>query len=330
MMEQSLDEQVRSSCTCSLARVQALSAEIGTFLSDVVLDGFHWEVVNNLIRQRQLLTTTTSDSLAAFSEVLPILTCEAVGGDAKSAIPLAASWWLLLFSAQMLDDAQDQDADWQGQGLHPKQLLPAGVYALSLAQTALTHLDYKLQQRAAPFWLVNEMVAHAIHAQGTERTSNFADLTYDGYFQNTIQKSANLFAVICEVGARLGSAEPEVWARCNVFGMAIGLMKQIQDDCADLHDLNGKSDLMSAHYTLPVIRGLQMSQHPLHSELLRCLQSKERQTAPIAARIKAILSEMQAIQWCLASAEIYRTQAIAALQSLPKAHAIHLINYANS
>lgn len=300
----------------SLRTVQVLSRAVSSFLAEELLPHFHWQTANELILQRVLLTSKRT-KVAAFSEVLPILTCVVVGGEVSTAIPLAANWWLLLFAAQLLDDVQDQDADWsEVSELSSAQLLSAAVYALGIAQTSLAKIPVDCTVLSSVLSLVGEMQAHAAHAQGMELTQTSKQRSLEMYYRLSVQKSANLFASICDAGARLGCRDPKQWESCNQFGMSIGLMKQIQDDVADLHDPLGKSDLMARHDTMPLLKGLGMRDQAQHAELCALVQSAER-TTDIAQQIKEILTEIGAIQFCLQVAEGHRAQAIAALQTFP-------------
>lgn len=328
-LEKVSDGQLQLDADCPLALAQTYSKQVASFLNKEIFNHFRWVAIHRLIAQRQLLIGERTH-VGAFTEVLPMMVCRAVGGSAEKAIPLAANWWLLLFAAQMLDDAQDQDVDWMERGgLRPAEVFVAGVYAMKLADRALAYLDVDCDTATQVSAIIDEMQLHGLYAQATERTSDISSLTRNSYYVNTIQKSANLFAVICEAGARVGSNDPVVWQLCNTIGMQIGLMKQIQDDCADLHDLSGKSDLMSGHYTLPVIRGLEMKEHALYPELLRCLQSEQRKSEHVATRICALLNEMHVPHWCFTTAELHRTEAVKAIQTLP-VHLRHpLLDYAH-
>jgi len=67
---------------------------------------------------------------------LPLLTCEATGGDTIHTIPVAAAWHLLHCAAHLLDDVADESC----LSLEPAQAVNAAVTLIFLAQVSLTTL----------------------------------------------------------------------------------------------------------------------------------------------------------------------------------------------
>jgi octaprenyl-diphosphate synthase len=79
------------------------------------------------------------------------------------------------------------------------------------------------------------------------------------YFKVLEMKTAELFALSCELGACLSQTPPEVRAVLRRFGLAFGTAYQLYDDCVDLFGTEaaaGKSlgtDLAKGKLTLPVL-----------------------------------------------------------------------------
>lgn len=96
----------------------------------------------------------------------------------------------------------------------------------------------------------------------TERASRF-DLGRDEYFRILRMKTGELFALSCELGARLAGAGTEEQAALREFGMSLGTAYQVFDDCVDLLGTEseaGKSlgtDLVGGKPTLPLIVALE-------------------------------------------------------------------------
>ena len=92
----------------------------------------------------------------------------------------------------------------------------------------------------------------------THRRRKF-DLTKEDYFQMLEMKTAELFALSCDLGAWLGGANEEDRARLRSYGIALGTAYQIYDDCVDLFGSEaevGKSlgtDMAKGKLTLPVL-----------------------------------------------------------------------------
>jgi octaprenyl-diphosphate synthase len=83
--------------------------------------------------------------------------------------------------------------------------------------------------------------------------------TRDHYFKILEMKTAELFALSCELSACLSRTTPECLLACRQFGLAFGTAYQLYDDCVDLfgsETVAGKSlgtDLAKGKLTLPVL-----------------------------------------------------------------------------
>jgi len=83
------------------------------------------------------------------------------------------------------------------------------------------------------------------------------------YFRVLEMKTAELFALSCELGAGLCGGSPAEQAALRNFGLALGTAYQVYDDCLDLFGSEaavGKSlgtDLVNGKITLPVLVALE-------------------------------------------------------------------------
>jgi octaprenyl-diphosphate synthase len=93
------------------------------------------------------------------------------------------------------------------------------------------------------------------------QTQHRRDFQFTGerYFKVLEMKTAELFALSCELSAFLSGGSPEQRAALRQFGLAFGTAYQIYDDCVDLfgsETVAGKSlgtDLAKGKLTLPVL-----------------------------------------------------------------------------
>jgi octaprenyl-diphosphate synthase len=85
------------------------------------------------------------------------------------------------------------------------------------------------------------------------------DQPLDDYFRIIELKTAELFALACDLGALLASAPPARRAALRRFGVAFGTAYQVFDDCLDLfgdEEIAGKTlgtDVATGKATLPLI-----------------------------------------------------------------------------
>lgn len=89
------------------------------------------------------------------------------------------------------------------------------------------------------------------------------ELTRAEYFRVLEMKTAELFALSCDLGAALSGGKPAECAALRRYGIALGTAYQIYDDCLDLFGTEaaaGKSlgtDLATGKLTLPVLIAIQ-------------------------------------------------------------------------
>lgn len=96
----------------------------------------------------------------------------------------------------------------------------------------------------------------------TQRRRKF-DLSYEEYFKILAMKTAELFALSCDLGALLSQAHPAQREALRQYGMTLGTAYQLYDDCLDvfgsetaaLKTLGG--DLANGEVTLPLLIALQ-------------------------------------------------------------------------
>src|SRR5215468_9083087 len=92
----------------------------------------------------------------------------------------------------------------------------------------------------------------------TQRRRSF-EFSREDYFRVLEMKTAELFALSCELAAFLGGATPAQRQALRRFGLAFGTAYQVYDDCVDLFGSEaaaGKSlgtDLAKGKLTLPVL-----------------------------------------------------------------------------
>ena len=102
-------------------------------------------------------------------------------------------------------------------------------------------------------------------------------LSREEYFRILEMKTAELFALSCDLGACLCGGTPAERAALRRFGLALGTAYQIYDDCLDLFGseaLVGKSlgtDLANGKLTLPVLVALERSSGADRAKLERLI-----------------------------------------------------------
>lgn len=111
-------------------------------------------------------------------------------------------------------------------------------------------------------------------------------LTDAEYFRILEMKTAELFALSCEMGAAQVRASSAVRAALREYGMALGTAYQIYDDCLDLFGREseaGKSlgtDLANGKYTLPVLSAWKRADESQRTRLRELIVPWDRKSLP--------------------------------------------------
>jgi geranylgeranyl diphosphate synthase type I len=256
---------------------------------------------------------------------LSLLACQAVGGDVRQALPLAAGIQLLHDFSLIHDDIEDQS---------PTRRSRPTVWALwGLAQGINTGDGMFVVAHLALHRLVDVGVPPAVALEILRRfdqtilticEGQFLDLSYEGdlriseadYLAMIGRKTAALVAAATELGARVGGADATMAQDFFEFGYNLGLAFQIQDDVLGIWGdpaLTGKpaaADLYRRKVSLPIIYALQM---PAQRDVLARLYALQPIGDADVRQILEILQLAGARDYTEGMAQAYHRRALAAL-----------------
>jgi octaprenyl-diphosphate synthase len=125
-----------------------------------------------------------------------------------------------------------------------------------------------------------------------------ADVSREEYFRILRMKTAELFALACELGASLSGATVRERLALRQYGIALGTAYQIYDDCLDLfgnENAAGKSlrsDLFNGKATMPVIVALERAGPADARALAEMIESWK---PSCLARLKKLLANHDAL-----------------------------------
>lgn len=287
------------------------------FVFEQALAGLDWLDLAHVIRDRQL---RSQKDYSAYSDTLPTWACLAAGGETMQAIPLAAAWVCYNMASDIFDDLQDKDGkqrpwnQWE-----PERAMQVGVGLIAVAQTCLAQLNEAPAAQSDILGILGRTMALAALGQNIATRASL-----DEYFKHTLAKSGLVFAAVVYAGARLQTNEPSLLQAMYDFGLALGMLIQIRDDCRDLLPEQAASDLARATYTLPVLYGLSQQEHRLRPRLVALLETANDDHT---LEIGRILTDMGALAYSLAVAKVYEQKALSALSVFPAARTVHLITY---
>ena len=199
---------------------------------------------------RELLEQVFGESIRAQGDPswlgLPILTCEALGGDVVQAQHVAAALEIGRIAAGCLDEWQDQDTDnalWREIGAARTVNLAVGMIGLSFLTLGRmvdhgTAADTVLQ-------LKREFELGLVRMSEGQHEDLGDNLTIEDYETVAAAKSGTLFRLGCRAGAIVAEAEDDVIDLYGEFGHNLGILIQMWNDFEGLAGLKGKADAKS-------------------------------------------------------------------------------------
>lgn len=260
---------------------------------------------------------------------LCLLSCQAVGGDARQILPAAAAIELVHNFSLIHDDIEDNDSMrhnrltvwklWgQAQGIN------AGDAMLALAHLALPRLkekgisDNKIVHCAK---MLSETCLQLCEGQYLDISyENHLDIAVEEYLDMISKKTAALLAASSSLGAFLGTEDEKLVACFYQFGKELGLAFQVHDDVLGIwgvEERTGKSrssDIAKRKKTLPVLYGLREATGAVKEELAR-LYSQESIEGEDITRVANILDEIGSRGYAQALAEQHYHRGLAQLET---------------
>jgi len=262
--------------------------------------------------------------------------CEAVGGDAEAALPLACALELLHNFSVIHDDIMDQSEKRRGlpsvhvlwgtpQAILAGDMLFAKVFAVATRGPRLERLPAATVIRALNVLseaAVDICVGQTMDMQFEARLN----VTEEEYLRMIAKKTAALFRASTTIGALLGGGSEAEVERLAEFGEEAGVAFQIADDLlglmADEREL-GKpvgSDVKEGKKTLIVIHGLDRASPTQRRSILAAL-GNGRATSIEVSRAIAALKDLGSLQYAAERASEYVAAAKRALSGLKESPA---------
>jgi hypothetical protein len=181
------------------------------------------------------------DSLAkkpSWFFTLPMISCRAVGGTDRDAIPVVAAWGAVDYGAHLMDTVSDGD-------FTPDETIPTAGHAINFASglffSALNFIS------AIPDPETARRVTQVFSDAGFNATLG-QHLSFDSlndipieqalehYWSIMIHKSGGIFRMGAAGGAAAGTADETLIEALGDYGNALGVIMQLLDDCRDLLD----------------------------------------------------------------------------------------------
>ena len=224
---------------------------------------------------------------------LPVIACEAVGGDANRATLAVLAVACSHISILLIDDMLDADPRGEhhriGEGAAAN--LAAGFQAAGL--TALGRGIAAPEARLTALCSLNQMALTTALGQSMD-AQNPQDV--EAYWEIVRTKSSPFFGAALQIGALAGGASLDTAAQIEQFGRLYGEMVQIHDDLGDAMAAPTNPDWMLGRASLPILFA-QIVDHP---DLERFMVVRKAIPDPEALEeAQAILIRCGAVSYCI-------------------------------
>ncbi|MBU0496147.1 MAG: polyprenyl synthetase family protein [Chloroflexi bacterium] len=223
---------------------------------------------------------------------LPLLACQAVGGDESVAIPGAAAIACLQVSIILVDDMLDEDPRGEhhrfGNGPTANLALAFQAAAFRVAGRAAVVAE----RRAA---VVASLAGLAL-ATARGQHQDVQNLSgEENYWRVVRAKSTPFYGAALHVGALLGNASPDVAEGLYDFGVLLGEVIQIRDDLFDAFQSPANPDWTQGRNNLPILYA-RTADHPDRTRFTNLLP---RVADPLVLReAQQILIQCGAVSYC--------------------------------
>ena len=261
---------------------------------------------------------------------LPWLVGRAVGDTHSGLLDIGAAIETIHNFTLVHDDIMDNDEIRRGRNaVHIEYDMPTAINAgdamLAIAfERLVMSANIDLQDIPSLVNRIAWMVRRVSEGQQLDiEFENRERVTEDEYLEMIEGKTAVMFLICAELGARVAGADEEVVQCLADWGRSLGLCFQLMDDLIDVlsdSETLGKptgSDVAQGKQTLMVIHALSQPDSEAKSRLLSVLGTCENATEDMIKDGVEALNELGSINYARAKANEYHQHAHACLDRLP-------------
>ncbi len=260
---------------------------------------------------------------------LPWLIAKAVGETHSGLLDIGAAIETVHNFTLVHDDIMDDDELRRGRNaVHVEYGMPTAINAgdamLAIAFERLVQAENLEPEDVAPLvnriaWMVRRV------SEGQQLDIEFEDrldVSEEDYLEMIEGKTAVMFLICAEIGARISGADEETVQLMADWGKALGLCFQLMDDVIDVLSDSatlGKpagSDIAQGKRTLMVIHALRQPEGPVKDRLLAVLGKGDDVSAESLADGLAALAELGSVAYAKEMAESFHAQAHACLDKV--------------
>jgi geranylgeranyl pyrophosphate synthase len=252
---------------------------------------FHLDAIQQWPDAQTLLKRASARKPYAWQ--LPVIACEAVGGDASQSLPGMVATGCLQVSIILIDDMLDADPKGEHQRIGQPATANLAAALQSIGLEAIAHSTTKSEIKLPILRRLNQMVFTTALGQSWDVQNPHDE---DTYWQVVRTKSAPFFGTALYMGGLLGGATEDTAAQLDQLGCLYGEMIQIHDDLSDAMACPANPDWTLQRSPLPLL----FAEIVHHPDRERFLELRRAITCPDAlAEAQSILIRCGAISYAV-------------------------------
>jgi len=268
----------------------------------------------------RILNKYRESNLAAI--ILPLLACQAAGAEPILATP-AAAWRALHLAAHILDDVEDGDTSFWGNGESTSsQLINIATGFIAVANLSLMRASafISLAQQRTLLQSFNRITMQMAGGQYIDiLPTKIHDMS--AYFHYIGDKSGTFFALAIFSGAVCAAVDDNTSNRYYKFGYNLGIIVQLLNDLVGFYTEDGHCDLVTGKYTLPVLFVEETAPESIQSTL-QAILPKALHTQEARQQVRAIVKEQGGDAYMFAEITRYHALAINCLSPNDDPHSL--------
>lgn len=244
---------------------------------------------------------------------MPLLVHEAITGDEKAALPVAAACTLFFLGADLYDSILDHELPpyWSTRD-SAEVNLAANTLLAALPQLSIALLREE-GTPPAKLWALAYLFADTLLELNAGQHEdvlfpNMETVSLEDSRVMAERKSGSAGVLLAKAGAVLATEDPRTIEAYAAFGSCFGTAKQLIDDVWDIWGEDPSRDLLNGKRTLPIVHALSTLQGEQRKQLQKLLAAA-RESSKHHDEVRALLAAAGSVHYTTLIVWLYQQQA---------------------
>ena len=165
---------------------------------------------------------------------LPVIACLAAGGDQSDGSKVAAAWFPMYLASEIFDEVEDREFVPTAHIATPEIATNYATGLVFLSVHTLTHIhDPQKASRITRMFSGLGFDAVAGQHRDLAGAKLSVEAALQNYWETIILKAGSVVSMATGGGAAAGTSDESVVESLASYGLALGVMLQLMDDCRD-------------------------------------------------------------------------------------------------